>query len=162
MNVVKKGLPILICILVLGSLNSCDWVRKKMGMPTSQELRYMKAQQIQDSLENAALADSLGTQDSVAVTQSQPAPTTSGLMKRYHVIFGCFIFEQNAARMVANLPKYNLTPLTFNFLGGYTGVSGYQTDDYQQAYAKMNEFRSLDITPDDVWVYDINQRLHTK
>ena len=46
----KKIFPLLLGIILLGSLNSCDWIRSKFGMPTSEELKQKQEQIIKDSL----------------------------------------------------------------------------------------------------------------
>ena len=50
----KKIFPLLIGIMLLGSLNSCDWIRSRLGMPTSVELKQKKEQIIKDSLDKLA------------------------------------------------------------------------------------------------------------
>ena len=50
----KKIFPLLIGIMLLGSLNSCDWIRSRLGMPTSEELKQKQEQITKDSLEKAA------------------------------------------------------------------------------------------------------------
>lgn len=50
----KKIFPLLIGIILLGSVSSCDWIRARLGMPTSEELQQKQEQIIQDSLEKVA------------------------------------------------------------------------------------------------------------
>lgn len=52
----KKFCPLLIGLLLLGSLNSCDWIRSRLGMPTSDELKLRQSLMLRDSLDKVARA----------------------------------------------------------------------------------------------------------
>lgn len=156
----KRFCTLLLGILLLGSMNSCDWVRSTLGMPTSTELRLKKEQLIKDSLDKAAALQKAALleqarQDSLAAAQAEKAA-----MKRYHVVFGSFKVPSNADRMMAKLPQYGFTPQRLDFANGFAVISAYQTDNLTEAYNQMNKLFSLDITPYDIWIYDISQKLH--
>jgi len=46
------------------------------------------------------------------------------------------------------------------FRNGYDAVSVFQSDDWWQARQKLNSFRDSPYCPDDVWIYDMNEKLH--
>ncbi len=155
----KKFCPLLIGLLLLGSLNSCDWIRSRLGMPTSDELKLRQSLMLRDSLDKVARAreDSILEQTRL---DSLERIVDQNKTKRYHVVMGSFIMDNNAQRMMKTLTTYGFTPLKIEFANGYAVISAFQTDDLSQACKRMNELFDLDITPHDIWIYDINQNLH--
>ncbi|HPV88671.1 MAG TPA: hypothetical protein PKU85_05615 [Bacteroidales bacterium] len=155
----KKIFPLLIGIILLGSLNSCDWIRSIFGMPTSEELKQKQEQMIKDSLDRVAREQEAALEqfrlDSLAQIEAQKAA-----LKRYHVVMGCFIMDGNAVRMMQKLPQYGYEPVRIEFKNGYSAISAYQTNSLTDAYNRMYKMFALDITPHDVWVYDTHQNLH--
>lgn len=149
----------LIGIILLGSLNSCDWIRSIFGMPTSEELKQKQEQMIKDSLDRVAREQEAALEqfrlDSLAQIEAQKAA-----LKRYHVVMGCFIMDGNAVRMMQKLPQYGYEPVRIEFKNGYSAISAYQTNSLTDAYNRMYKMFALDITPHDVWVYDTHQNLH--
>ena len=154
-----KIFPLLIGIILLGSLNSCDWIRSIFGMPTSEELKQKQEQMIKDSLDRVAREQEAALEqfrlDSLAQIEAQKAA-----LKRYHVVMGCFIMDGNAVRMMQKLPQYGYEPVRIEFKNGYSAISAYQTNSLTDAYNRMYKMFALDITPHDVWVYDTHQNLH--
>jgi len=150
---------LLIGIILLGSLNSCDWIRSIFGMPTSEELKQKQEQMIKDSLDRVAREQEAALEqfrlDSLAQIEAQKAA-----LKRYHVVMGCFIMDGNAVRMMQKLPQYGYEPVRIEFKNGYSAISAYQTNSLTDAYNRMYKMFALDITPHDVWVYDTHQNLH--
>jgi len=155
----KKIFPLLIGIILLGSLNSCDWIRSIFGMHTSEELKQKQEQMIKDSLDRVAREQEAALEqfrlDSLAQIEAQKAA-----LKRYHVVMGCFIMDGNAVRMMQKLPQYGYEPVRIEFKNGYSAISAYQTNSLTDAYNRMYKMFALDITPHDVWVYDTHQNLH--
>jgi hypothetical protein len=155
----KKIFPLLIGIILLGSVSSCDWIRARLGMPTSEELQQKQEQIIQDSLEKVAREQEARLEqlrlDSLAKIEAQKSA-----LARYHVVLGSFIMDNNADRMIQKLPDLGYDPVRIEFKNGYSVISAYQTNSLPDAYNKMYKMFSLDITPYDVWVYDTNQQLH--
>ncbi|MDD2329656.1 MAG: hypothetical protein PHW88_02710 [Bacteroidales bacterium] len=155
----KKIFPLLIGIILLGSVSSCDWIRARLGMPTSEELQQKQEQIIQDSLEKVAREQEARLEqlrlDSLAKIEAQKSA-----LARYHVVLGSFIMDNNADRMMQKLPDLGYDPVRIEFKNGYSVISAYQTNSLPDAYNKMYKMFSLDITPYDVWVYDTNQQLH--
>lgn len=155
----KKIFPLLIGIILLGSVSSCDWIRARLGMPTSEELQQKQEQIIQDSLEKVAREQEARLEqlrlDSLAKIEAQKSA-----LARYHVVLGSFIMDNNADRMMQKLPDLGYDPVRIEFKNGYSVISAYQTNSLPDAYNNMYKMFSLDITPYDVWVYDTNQQLH--
>ncbi|HOO68679.1 MAG TPA: hypothetical protein PLS52_01460 [Bacteroidales bacterium] len=155
----KKIFPLLIGIILLSSVSSCDWIRARLGMPTSEELQQKQEQIIQDSLEKVAREQEARLEqlrlDSLAKIEAQKSA-----LARYHVVLGSFIMDNNADRMMQKLPDLGYDPVRIEFKNGYSVISAYQTNSLPDAYNKMYKMFSLDITPYDVWVYDTNQQLH--
>ena len=155
----KKIFPLLIGIILLSSVSSCDWIRARLGMPTSEELQQKQEQIIQDSLEKVAREQEARLEqlrlDSLAKIEAQKSA-----LARYHVVLGSFIMDNNADRMMQKLPDLGYDPVRIEFKNGYSVISAYQTNSLSDAYNKMYKMFSLDITPYDVWVYDTNQQLH--
>ncbi len=156
----KRICTLLIGIVLLGSTTSCDWVRSKLGMPTSNELRLKKEQLIADSLERADALRQAARLEQARKDSLAAIETARLTLKRYHVVFGSFKVPSNADRMMAKLPQYGFTPQRLDFTNGFTVISAWQTDNLTDAYNRMNKLFSLDITPYDIWIYDINQKLH--
>ncbi len=155
----KKIFPLLIGIILLSSVSSCDWIRARLGMPTTEELQHKQEQIIQDSLEKVAREQEARLEqlrlDSLAKIEAQKSA-----LARYHVVLGSFIMDNNADRMMQKLPDLGYDPVRIEFKNGYSVISAYQTNSLPDAYNKMYKMFSLDITPYDVWVYDTNQQLH--
>lgn len=105
----KKFCPLLIGLLLLGSLNSCDWIRSRLGMPTSDELKLRQSLMLRDSLDKVARAreDSILEQTRL---DSLERIVDQNKTKRYHVVMGSFIMDNNAQRMMKTLTTYGFTP----------------------------------------------------
>ncbi|HPJ82353.1 MAG TPA: hypothetical protein PLG64_00765 [Bacteroidales bacterium] len=155
----KKIFPLLLGIILLGSLNSCDWIRSRLGMPTSADLKQKQEQIIKDSLDKVAKEqEALREQfrlDSLARIEAGRAA-----LKRYHVVLGSFIMDNNAKRMIETLTGLGYQPLRLQFRNGYSVISACQSNSLHEAYNMMYKMFSHDITPYDIWVYDTNQNLH--
>ena len=155
----KKIFPFLVGIMLLSSLNSCDWVRSILGMPTSKELREKKEQLVKDSIENAAAEQEAARLEQLLLDSLAQVEAQRSAFKRYHVILGSFIMDNNARKMMQAIEKDGYNP-RIEFKNGYSVISAYQTNSLPDAYNRMYKMFSLDITPYDVWVYDTNQNLH--
>ncbi|HOO42341.1 MAG TPA: hypothetical protein P5167_02585 [Bacteroidales bacterium] len=156
----KKIFPLLIGIILLGSMNSCDWIRARLGMPTSEELQQKKEQIIKDSLEKVAREQESARLEQLRMDSLAKIEAQKSALTRYHVVVGSFIMDNNAGRMMQKLPELGYSPVRIEFKNGYSVISAYQTNSLSDAYNKMYKMFSLDITPYDVWVYDTNQNLH--
>ncbi|NLA15549.1 MAG: hypothetical protein GX877_03315 [Bacteroidales bacterium] len=156
----KKIFPLLIGVMLLGSLNSCDWVRSVLGMPTSKELKEKQEQLIKDSIEKAAAEQEAARLEQLYLDSLAQVEAQKKVLKRYHVVLGSFIMDNNARRMMQSIEKDGYEPIRIEFKNGYSVISAYQTNSLPDAYNRMYKMFTLDITPYDVWVYDTNQNLH--
>ncbi|HNR27262.1 MAG TPA: hypothetical protein PLR34_04275 [Bacteroidales bacterium] len=156
----KKIFPLLIGIMLLGSLNSCDWIRSRLGMPTSVELKQKKEQIIKDSLDKLAREQEAARLEQFRLDSLARIEAEKEALKRYHVVLGSFIMDNNAKRMMETLTRLGYQPKRLEFRNGYSVISAYQSNSLSEAYNKMYTMFALDITPYDVWVYDTNQNLH--
>jgi hypothetical protein len=156
----KKIFPLLIGIILLGSVSSCDWIRARLGMPTSEELQQKQEQIIKDSLEKVAREQEAAQLEQFRLDSLAKIEAQKSALARYHVVVGSFIMDNNAGRMMQKLPELGYEPVRIEFKNGYSVISAYQTNSLPDAYNKMYKMFSLDITPYDVWVYDTNQKLH--
>lgn len=156
----KKIFPLLIGIMLLGSLNSCDWIRSRLGMPTSEELKQKQEQITKDSLEKAAKEQEAAQLEQLRLDSLALIEAQRSALKRYHVVLGSFIMDNNAERMMRTLPQIGYEPVRLQFKNGYSVISAYQTNSLPDAYNRMYKMFALDITPHDAWVYDTQQNLH--
>jgi len=124
--------------------------------------------QIRDSLpDSTSLA-----QKSVPIPVTAQSNTTSAISSttkntpsqiitaRFYVIVGSFKDESNVAKMDGYLSKNGYKPIHLNFKNGYKVVASGAFANANEAYGAMRKLLELDFSPEDVWVYDTNQKLH--
>lgn len=161
---IMKLKTLLFCLLLVCSLSGCDWVKAKLGMATSEDIRRMKLeleektameQRMRDSLEKMRL-DSL---------QAVRALQTDGqrLDKRFYVIVGSYILKSNADNMYAHIEKLGLKPSRIKTKNGYEMIaSGGGFETLPQACAYWNELYYRDDFSADIWIYDALEGLHSE
>jgi uncharacterized protein YceK len=86
--------------------------------------------------------------------------TPSQINARFYVIVGSFKDEGNVAKMDGYLSKNGYKPIHLNFKNGYKVVASGAFANANEAYGAMRKLLELDFSPEDVWVYDTNQKLH--
>ncbi|EKD31465.1 MAG: hypothetical protein ACD_77C00325G0004 [uncultured bacterium] len=91
-----------------------------------------------------------------------PKVASSQLTARYYVIVGSFKDDANAAKMDSYLLKNGYKPIRLEFKNGYKVVSSGAFSDANEAYTATRKLLQLEFSPEDIWVYDINQKLHIK
>jgi len=177
----------LVVLLVFFSffLSGCDWVRLQLGMPTSRELEAKKSanlfaaeQRTKDSLLNVQI-DSIAkaSADTTALSQQvkdiiSSAGTTvvsnvaeipkADYNDRFYVIVGSFKDPVNSEKMLLFLSKNGYKPKLIEFKNGYKLVSAASFTTQEEASKEMLKIMDTDFAPEDIWVYDTNQRLHVK
>lgn len=131
---------------------------------------------IRDSLPDSTSVSQIN-KDSIEkkITQPQPqknvpVPVTaqsnttkispSQITARFYVIVGSFKDESNVAKMDGYLSKNGYKPIHLNFKNGYKVVASGAFANANEAYGAMRKLLELDFSPEDVWVYDTNQKLH--
>ena len=80
---------------------------------------------------------------------------------RYHVILGSFKVEDNAGKMDAMLKNNGYTPRVIKFNNGFSAVSAASYDNYRDALRAMYDIMEFEYCPEDVWIYDLNQKMHS-
>lgn len=176
---------IVLSIVLVFFLSSCDQIRGVMGMATSADIekarkelavKKAKEQSIVDSL--AVLQQDTLLQNSTDATASMgaenpaagnavPNGTTEGDMgytgaldQRYYIIIGSFKQDHNTRSMLAFLKKQGYHPVKIPLKNGYDMVSLCGYDSYAGARDEIAKIEQWEICPYDVWIYDINQKLH--
>lgn len=81
---------------------------------------------------------------------------------KFYVIAGSFKEDANAQKMVNYLKKGNFKPIVLNFKNGFKVVASGGFNNANDAYNERRKLLEYDFSPEDVWIYDINQKLHTK
>ena len=161
----KRIISIVLGGSLLLSLSSCEWFNTSiLGNPSKKEITERIAKE-------KARADSLArelndcTTNLAVYQQTTTATTTETKLDsdplHYHVVVGCFLMPENAANMMALLRNRGYQPKEFKFATGYACISAQSFSTLTEAYNAMARMlRHDDFCPDDVWVYDTNQRLH--
>ena len=143
------------------ALQSCDWVKRQLGMPTSADLEQKRVELLLKA-EQQRIADSLNALrlDSIAKAESAKMPYLQKLDNRFYLILGSFKKDFNADIMYNNLKKQGFAPVRISLKNGFDMVSAYATDSYGEALARMEKIIDNDLCPYDVWIYDATQNLH--
>ncbi len=100
-----------------------------------------------------------------SVKQEQKPVTTpvqSSFTNRYHVIVGSFKDHSNASRMADYLKNKGYNPALMDFRNGFRVVSAASFPNMGPAFTEMYRIADLNIIKDDIWVYDIRQKLHNQ
>lgn len=158
----------LVSILFISAIlfTGCDFVRSLLGKPTSEDLERMrieseakaKKQREADSLEQVKAADLAREMEAQAAKEAEALNESDG---RFRVILGSFKVENNATNMFARLERMGCKPERIMFKNGFDVVSAGSYETYNQAYdAMVGLLVKYEWTPEDIWIYDINQNLH--
>jgi len=81
---------------------------------------------------------------------------------RFYVIVGSFKDPLNSEKMFLFLSKNGYKPKLIEFKNGYKLVSAASFTTQAEASKEMLKIMDTDFAPEDIWVYDTNQRLHVK
>ncbi len=158
-----KAFRVLAMLLIASTLfTGCDFFRSILGKPTSKEIERMK-------IEAEAKAKKQHQLDSINAVQAEEAARIAAeeaalrnLPDRYYLILGSFKVESNATRMYAMLEKNGYVPRTIKFTNGFEVVSVKSFNNYHEALLELDNLRSYEFCPDDIWVYDKRQGLHVQ
>ena len=146
-----------LCICAALFMQSCDWVKEKMGMPTSKDIEQMKTElQIkeQQRLEEEARAQRI--QDSIRNAEVVKVPALDG----YYVVLGSFKDYRNADALEALVKKNGYPAKQVLLKNGFkmVVVGGYSR--YGEASREMGIIGEMDFCPYDMWIYEASQGLH--
>lgn len=97
---------------------------------------------------------------SSAISSTTKNTPSQIITARFYVIVGSFKDESNVAKMDEYLSKNGYKPIHLNFKNGYKVVASGAFANANEAYGAMRKLLELDFSPEDVWVYDTNQKLH--
>lgn len=153
--------PFVGMLLALLLFTGCDWVKKQLGMPTSEDLEKMKMEMEQKELREKQIKDSIEAArlNSLRLAQEKDIPY-SKLDNKYYVIMGSFKEIANADILKAELEKIGYTPVRIALKNGFDMVALAGFDAYGQAVAEISKIEDNDLCPYDVWIYDVEQALH--
>ena len=164
---------ILICgclAAAVALLGGCDFLRRAAGRPTSDEIQAKREKIALDEARHKARMDSLAlvekqAADSLALLDSIRRSggimlgadrlgglTASNLPWRYYVIAGSFALPENAARLVDKAEKAGVKAYKIRCTTGYTAVGILPTNTLAGVAASLQQARSLDFCPKDIWV----------
>ena len=152
-------------MVALMLVTGCDFFRSLVGKPTSKELEQMKREAVEQARKQRQL-DSINKAKALALEQAKAAEENKNLLDesagRYHVILGSFKVDGNAEKMYALLEKNGYTPKVIKFNNGFDVVSVAAYNNYRDALKAMEDIMEYPFCPEDVWIYDINQKMHVK
>ncbi len=152
-----------ICMLVaVFMLSGCDWVKKQLGMATSEDIARLKMEMEQRELRQKQIQDSiaLAKADSLRLEQEKAVIPYGTLDKRYYVIMGSFKLISNAEILKAKLEEAGFSPIRIALKNGYDMVALAGFNKYMDAYEEVFKVDESDLCPYDVWIYDVEQGLH--
>lgn len=179
-NDMKKSY-ILLLLVAMSMLVSCDFFRKVAGRPTSEDIEAkreaivhveaLKAEQARlDSIklakEQARLAEEMSKSDSLDAlaiiknnncrmyTLSSYRGLASGELKhRYYVVVGTFKEVANANKYVTWASRYpGMDPVKIHFRSGKVAVGVSPSDKVVDLAGKIADVKSKPFCPKDAWI----------
>lgn len=152
-----------VCMLMaVCVLSGCDWVKKQLGMPTSEDVAKLKMELELKELRQRQIADSIiaAKLDSIRLAQEKNVIPYITLDNKFYVIMGSFKVISNAEILKANLEKAGYSPVRIALQNGFDMVALAGFNSYQEAVREMEKIGDNDLCPYDVWIYDVSQNLH--
>jgi hypothetical protein len=101
-------------------------------------------------------------QPAISVKNNATAIPKADYNDRFYVIVGSFKDPLNSEKMFLYLSKNGYKPKLIEFKNGYKLVSAASFMTQEEATKEMLKIMDTDFAPEDIWVYDTNQRLHVK
>lgn len=111
---------------------------------------------------NEPKADTTVKAETVKQPEPVAAPIKANPENRYHVIVGSFKDHSNAAKMAEYLKGKGYNPAVMDFRNGFRVVSAASFPQMGPAFTEMYKIADMNIIKDDIWVYDIRQKLHNQ
>lgn len=153
----------LLLVVMSLSLTSCDFFRSLVGKPTSAELEQIRIEAQKKAEREKFVADSIkaaGEAARLSALAEEELPAVSDSDPRFHVIVGCFKITDNAVHYREKFIGNGYSPKRIMFKNGFEAVSLIQEDTMEKARAAMEKFMDSPLCPDDVWIYDMDRKLH--
>lgn len=138
-------------------MQSCDWIKGKMGMPTSEDIERMRIElQIKEQERLQKEAEAQRIQDSIKNAEVVKVPQMEG----YYVVLGSFKDYTNAEVLDALVKKMGYSSRQVMLKNGFKMVvtGGYAT--FREALREMEKIGEKDFCPYDMWIYAASQQLH--
>lgn len=170
-----KNFYIVILLLSMPLLGSCDVFRALAGRPVSSEIEAKRAEILarEDSLHKARIdslnqvsrqmADSLAVLDSLKAMNGKVLNTSAigvvdagALESAYYIVVGAFMDKGNADYMADNAEKYGYKAAQIKFRNGFNAVAVCPADNIVEAYAALKSVSQEKFCPKDAWIL-VNQ-----
>ena len=126
---------VLLCILP--SLTSCDYIRRSLGKPTSEDINRIRLEQV--VLEQAR-ADSIARVQAVA--DSIKAAEAQSLTMRYYIVVGSFKVDGNAQSLAEKLQVQGYDAMIMDFFKGMKSVAISGSNDKDAIDQELSRLKS--------------------
>ncbi len=170
----KKTL--ILAVMLLSVVSSCDFVRTLAGRPTSARLEEMREERMRaeearhqavlDSMERAekALAEALAAREQElldSLTQAHGTvlnPSrlgglfTTKLESKYYIVVGAFRNRTFAERKLTQCNEAGYTATIISFRNGLLAVSVCPSDNLEETLKKLKQMRGTEVCPADGWI----------
>ena len=157
----RKFIILLCCLLFV---TSCDFVRRSLGKPTSEDINRIR---LEKAVIEAARADSLARIEAAAEFQRdsiQKAKDSiaANQLKKYYIIVGSFTISKNADNLAEKLKESGFDVRLINPIQGMTTVAICGNDNKDDIIAKYIELKDRPDFKYEAYVYDVNKKLVVK
>ena len=170
----KKTL--ILAVMLLSVVSSCDFVRTLAGRPTSARLEEMREERMRaeearhqavlDSMERAekALAEALAAREQElldSLTQAHGTvlnPSrlgglfTTKLESKYYIVVGAFRNRTFAERKLTQCNEAGYTATIISFRNGLLAVSVCPSDNLEETLRTLKKLRGTEVCPEDGWI----------
>ena len=170
----KKTL--ILAVMLLSVVSSCDFVRTLAGRPTSARLEEMREERMRaeearhqavlDSMERAekALAEALAAREQElldSLTQAHGTvlnPSrlgglyTTKLESKYYIVVGAFRNRTFAERKLTQCNEAGYTATIISFRNGLLAVSVCPSDNLEETLKTLKKLRGTEVCPEDGWI----------
>lgn len=170
----KKTL--ILAVMLLSVVSSCDFVRTLAGRPTSARLEEMREERMRaeevrhqavlDSMERAekALAEALAAREQElldSLTQAHGTvlnPSrlgglyTTKLESKYYIVVGAFRNRTYAERKLTQCNEAGYTATIISFRNGLLAVSVCPSDNLEETLRTLKKLRGTEVCPEDGWI----------
>lgn len=170
----KKTL--ILALMLLSVVSSCDFVRTLAGRPTSARLEEMREERMRaeearhqavlDSMERAekALAEALAAREQElldSLTQAHGTvlnPSrlgglyTTKLESKYYIVVGAFRNRTYAERKLTQCNEAGYTATIISFRNGLLAVSVCPSDNLEETLRTLKKLRGTEVCPEDGWI----------
>lgn len=170
----KKTL--ILALMLVGFVSSCDFVRTLAGRPTSARLEQIRQERIAaeearhqavlDSLERERIAleealaarerellDSLAQTHGTILNSSRMGGLfTTKLETKYCIVVGAFRNRSFAERKLTQCNEAGYTATIISFRNGLMAVSVCPSDNLEETLKVLKQLRGTEVCPQDGWI----------